>query len=613
MILYELNKLYDQFSNDSDYDDKLPSIGMSSQKISFIVVLKPDGTLFDIQDAKVSRTLPARGKQGKEKVVFVPNELLVFGGAHPSGSAATPRFLWDTTAYIFGSFPSALKRTEENKKKARDILCPAYRDYHREWMRENDIQDAGMKAVCTFLDAWDPDNISKEIQEKIDQFGDNFGVFKIQGQQKYVFQSPEIKTAWERQQGDEQAQHGMCLITGEEDVPIVATIETKVKLSGTSVGGGAISSFNANAYESYGKTQTYNAPISEVAGFKACNALNVLIADPRHHVRLADTTVVFWTEKRTAFTDMFASILGGASAHDSDDAQDSGLVKKLETFWQIVGRASDPDLSDIGEDPNTPFYMLGIAPNAARIVIRFWHVSTLGDFVLRLREHHQALAIEKRFDSEADYLPLWMILAQTARDTKDIPPLLGAVLLRSILNGSPYPKSLVQLTLNRISVGHEKYKVGSKVSYPQASVIKAFLVRNTNIGEIKMSLNLENKDPAYLLGRLFATLEKTQDESSGGVNAGVGDKFYSSASATPRVVFPTLLDLFRKNLKKLSSSKPGLAVVREKLAREILNDIDSEKGFPANLTLESRGMFALGYYQQMQVFFTKKEPIANDN
>lgn len=128
-----------------------------------------------------------------------------------------------------------------------------------------------------------------------------------------------------------------------------------------------------------------------------------------------------------------------------------------------------------------------------------------------------------------------------------------------------------------------------------------------------MSLNLENKDPAYLLGRLFATLEKTQDESSGGVNAGVGDKFYSSASATPRVVFPTLLDLFRKNLKKLSSSKPGLAVVREKLAREILNDIDSEKGFPANLTLESRGMFALGYYQQMQVFFTKKEPIANDN
>lgn len=121
-----------------------------------------------------------------------------------------------------------------------------------------------------------------------------------------------------------------------------------------------------------------------------------------------------------------------------------------------------------------------------------------------------------------------------------------------------------------------------------------------------MALDPENKTPAYLLGRLFATLEMVQNDSSGGVNAGVGDKFYSSASATPRIVFPTLLDLFRKHIKKLSADKPGLAVVREKLVGEILDGIDPAKGFPSQLSLEDRGLFALGYYQQMRAFFTKK-------
>lgn len=613
MILYELNKLYDQFAEDPEYNDVLPGFGSSLQKMSFIAVLKPDGTLFDIHDAKVSRTIPARGKQGKEREVFVPREVLVLGGAHPPGAAATPRLLWDTTAYIFGYYASGANKKDKDKKKAREVLFPAYRDYHRKWMKKNAIQDAGMQAVCAFLDAWDPNNIPDDIQEKLDAFGGNFGVFQIQGEQNYVFQSPEIKTAWEREPEGENLQRGMCLITGEEDVPIVATIESKVKLSGTSVGGGAISSFNAPAYESYGKTQTYNSPISEVGGFKAYNALNVLIADPRYHIRLADTTVVFWTGKRSTFIDLLAPILGGRSLQDETIAGNSALLQRLETFWKAVGHAAHPDLAALGEDVETPFYMLGIAPNAARIVVRFWHVSTVGDFILRLREHHQALALEKKFDSEPDHIPLWMILAQTARDTKEIPPLLGGALLRSVINGSAYPMPLYQLTLNRISVGHEKYKVGSKVSYPQASVIKAFLTRKTKTGGIGMSLNLENKAPAYLLGRLFATLEKTQDESSGGVNAGVGDKFYSSASATPRVVFPMLLDMFRKYLKKLGATKPGRAVNMEKIVGKILDDIDSTQGFPSNLTMEDRGLFALGYYQQMQVFFTKKADVVAED
>ena len=609
MILSELYKLYGRLEADPEFEDVLPRLGTSKQKMSFRVVLTPDGKLFDIQDAKDMKPLPPKSKNGKEKTVSVPHELIVPGGAHPSGSAPTPRLLWDTTAYIFGRYPEGAKKSEKDKAKARDALFPSFRERQRQFRDANGLHDPGLDAVVAFLDSWDPTNIPEDVQEKINRYGDNFGTFAIQGKPGYVFESPTVKEACLREElkTDSAAPRGTCLITGESDVPLVSTVETKVKLAGTSVGGGAIASFNAPAYESYGKEQTYNAPLSEEAAFKAHNALNLLIGDSRYHFKLADTTVVFWTRKKTRTENILAWFFNPSTAADGP-AMDTALAQSIQAFWRVVSTAGDPDLAELGDDVSTPFFMLGIEPNAARIVIRFWHESSLGDFVLRLRRHAQDMAIEKTFPNEPDHIPLWMLLAQTAREAKGIPPLLAGSLLRSVLEGLPYPEALYQLTLNRINVGHDKYHVGSKVSYCQASVVKAFLSRKTQQKGLTMSLNPENKTPAYLLGRLFATLEMTQNDASGGVNAGVGDKFYSSASATPRIVFPTLLDLFRKWIKKLSADKPGLAVVRDKLVGEILDDIDSTNGFPSQLTLEERGLFALGYYQQTRAFFTKKTP-----
>ena len=591
MILSELYKLYGRLEGDSEFEEALPRLGTSKQKMSFLVVLTPDGRLFDIQDAKIIKILPA--KNGKEKPVSVTRDLIVPGGAHPSGSAPTPRLLWDSTAYIFGCYPDKAKKSEKDKAKARNALFPAFRERHRRFRDACGLHDSGLDAVVAFLDSWDPATIPDDIREKINQYGDNFGTFSIQGKTGYVFETPAVKEACLREElgTDSSAPRGTCLITGESDVPLVSTVETKVKLAGTSVGGGAIASFNAPAYESYGKEQTYNAPLSEEAAFKAHNSLNLLISDPRYHFKLADTTVVFWTGKKTRTEGFLSWVVNPPTV--SGPAMDAALAQSIQKFWEIVARAGDPDLSDLGDDASTPFFMLGIEPNAARIVVRFWHESSLGDFVRRLQRHAQDM-------------PLWMLLAQTAREAKGVPPLLAGTLLRSVLEGLPYPESLYQLTLNRINVGHDKYHVGNKVSYCQAAVVKAFLSRNTNQKGLTMALNPENKTPAYLLGRLFATLEMTQNDASGGVNAGVGDKFYSSASATPRIVFPTLLDLFRKWIKKLSADKPGLAVVRDKLVGEILDDIDSTKGFPSQLSLEERGLFALGYYQQTRAFFTKK-------
>ena len=616
MILSELVKLYDRLAEDEEYKTALPRMGMSVQKISFEVILDRTGKLVDVIDAKKTQTMPPSKKGGKERVVPVPRELVVCGSAHPSGSAATPRFLWDTSAYIFGHYTEKSKKLDKDRAKAREVLFPAYRDYHIGFAAKYGIKDEGLKSVCAFLASWDPANVPAEICEKIEKYADNFGVFKILGETAYVYESAEIMAAWQKEctESGIDAPKGACLVTGASDVPLAKTLETKIKI-GTTVGGCAFVSFNAAAYESYGKSQTLNSPISIEAGFKSCNALNMLLADRRFHVKLAETTVVFWTERKTQTEDVLAWFLGEAPG--DGEAVDPALVQKLNAFWHVVRKTGDPDALKLAEELDTPFYMLGIEPNAARIVIRFWHVSTLGDLVEKLRLHHQELAIQKTFESDPDCLTLRSILPETAREAKGIPPLLSGAILRSVIEGLPYPTSLYQLVLNRIGVSHAddkgKYRVGRKVTYGQAAIIKAFLIRNKGKEELTMSLNTENKNPAYLLGRLFATLEKTQDEASGGVNAGVGDKFYSSASATPKIVFPTILDMYRKWVKKLSAEKPGRAIYFEKLVQEIIDSVDSAVGFPANLTLEERGFFAIGYYQQMRAFFTKKDDESRDN
>ena len=606
MILTRLYELYGRLEKDAEFNDILPRLGTSIQKMSFIVVLTPEGKLFDIQDAKIQKITPPTKNGGKEKTILVPRPLIVPGGAHPPGAAPTPRLLWDSTAYIFGCYPDKAKKKEKDKKKARDTLFPAFRESHIRFRNSNGLNDPGLDAVIAFLNSWDPDDIPTDIREKINQFGDNFGTFAIQGRSGYVYEASDIMEAALREnlELDPKALHGTCLITGESDSVLSRIVETRVKL-GSNPGGTAIVSFDKAAFCSYGKEQTYNSPVSEAAAFKAHNALNLLISEPRYHFKLADTTVVFWTEKKTQTENLLSWIINPPQNNDIS-AMNQAITQRIQSFWKIVSQAGDPDLTELGDDVSTPFYMLGIEPNAARIVVRFWQESLLGDLILKLRRHAQDIAVQKMFPDEPDHIPLWLFLAQTARDSKGIPPLLSGSLLRSILEGRPYPESLYQLTLNRVNVSHDKYKVGGKVSYLQASVIKAFLTRNKKKKGLIMSLNKENKNPAYLLGRLFATLEMTQNDSSGGVNAGVGDKFYSSASATPRIVFPTILDMFRKWIKKLSSDKPGLAVVREKLVGEILDDIDSTKGFPSQLSLEDRGLFALGYYQQMRAFFTKK-------
>ncbi len=584
MILQELCKLYDRLKDDSAYE--IPKPGYSLQKISFIVVLKPDGTLFDIQDARV--------QNGKK---LAPREILVPGGAHPTSTKPTPRLLWDSPVYIFGY-------DKDPKKNARaKELFSAYQNYHSTLAES--ISSPALVAVATFLKQWNPDEAPDSLKSKIEAFGTNFGLFQILGETRFVHQMPEVESYFERQrpgENTETQQLGMCLITGEINSPIARLIEPGIKL-GSNPGGCKITAFKPPAFDSYGKTQAYNSPISEKASFKSCNALNTLIASQKHRFRLGDSTVVFWTGERNegeSIENDFSALL------DTPSSQNQTKLRHIETFLKNLRNSDTPqtalEQSGYSDSAETPFFMLGLSPNAARLAIRFWHAGTLGRFLEHLREHHRAMQMQRRNEkfNDPEFIPLWQILRQTARESDGIPPLLGGALLRSIVENLPYPQSMIQLVLNRI-------RVDGEINYVRASILKAFLTRNKK-QQIPMSLDTNNTNPAYLLGRLFAVLEKTQIEAIPGLNSGIRERFYASASSTPRTVFPIMLRTFPHHLAKLDKPKE---IFFSKLAQQILDGINPGNGFPAHLNLESQGLFAIGYYQQTQAFFTKKESSEN--
>jgi CRISPR-associated protein Csd1 len=264
------------------------------------------------------------------------------------------------------------------------------------------------------------------------------------------------------------------------------------------------------------------------------------------------------------------------------------LDDRLHVLLSQIAHGGKP--GELG-DTNARFYILGLAPNAARLAVRFWYVATLGELLDHIGDHFANLQIPHG-PKDAEFPAIWQLLRETARETKDISPLLGGALARAVLTGSPYPQALPLAVINRIRADH-------RISATRAAILKAFLIRNHN-QTIPMALDTEKPNPAYRLGRLFAALEKTQEDALPGINATIRERFYSSASATPGAVFPRILRTYQHHLAKLDG---GRKVNRERLVQEILNPVTS---FPRHLNLEGQSQFALGYYHQRQNFFTAK-------
>jgi len=611
MVLQELCNLYDRIKDDPVYD--IPSQGFFHQGVVFAVVLNPDGTLFDVEDVRVQ-------ENGKA----IPRKLKIPGKPKPSGTGINSQILCDNKEFMLGFFEpkderelSDKKKKEQRKKIERTPKCfEEFKKKHLE-LREK-ISAPQFQAVCNFLENWDVQSLTDTQKNTLKVDGN--GVFRIVGENRFVHEIEEVKTAilneLSKEQDSGEEVNITCLVSGQKGT-LARLHEPKIKgVRGAQTTGAGIVSFNSDAFESFGKKQGANAPVSEEAVWKYCSALNALLRVAKHHFYIGGTTIVFWTAQKTQMEGLFAEYFNPQSKRDvekNSDAQDGGTQNLLETFWETVRSAGTPQSAFDGlqcsDSVGTPFFMLGVSPASSRLSVRFWHAGTLGGFLEKLKAHHSALQIQKMFpDSDRDFISIWRILNETVRDSKDISPVLGGELMRSILEGTPYPSMLLSSILRRI-VASSGNKCGKKVSYNQARIIKAVLVRNFNkLNESKKmeTIDPQNENVAYRLGRLFAVIEKVQNEANENkeVNAGVGDKYFSSAACTPSVVFPTLIDLHQKHLSKLGKRKKGLEVNRDKLVGEILSTV---KQFPKTLSIEERGLFALGYYHQMRDLFSPKK------
>ena len=582
MILHSLDTLYDRLRNDPIY--QVAPSGYSLQKVSFKVVLTPTGALLAIQDARE----PSRG-------TLRPKQILVPGHAKSSGSGLNPCLLWDNSGYMLG-----YKADDKNPQRTRQSFS-AFRKKHV--ALEAEIGASVFSALCRFLEGWDP-AAAQEHPVLADAARTGFGVFQIQGEARYVHDDPSVSAWWDAQREAESGggELGHCLVSGEER--LLARLHPKIKgVAGAQSAGAAIVSFNDDAYESYGKSQSYNAPVSKDVSVRYVTALNALLDGPmrrKHRFTLGDTTVAFWTEQPTWTEDIFLQFVSEGSALLDDPAsQDEGVRQKLASFLQALreGRKAYGAIENAPDQ--TPFFLLGLAPNAARIAIRFFHRGTLAELLDNLRRHHRDISVAPqpaagKRSADPEFPPVWLLLRQAARDSKEIPPILSGPLLRAIFTGSRYPAALYTAVIRRIGAD-------ATVNYARACVITGILNRNLK-KDVSMSLDLARTDPAYRLGRLFAALEKTQKDALGeSLNKTIRDSFYSAASATPGSVFPRLLRTYQHHLAKLEG---GHRVNREKLIQEILAPLGA---FSAHLDLSGQGLFAIGYYHQTRDFYTKRE------
>jgi len=596
MILQRLNDLYYRLAQNPDPDSKLarvPPYGFTDENISYCLVLSKDGALVDIQDVRDTSE-----KKPKARRLSVPRP-------EKRTSGVKSNFLWDKTAYVLGI--EGNKDKDAAKKTPWVMAEKAHAEFKQMHLRLLDGEDdSGLVALRRFVLEWIPARFA-QTPFTVDHVDANV-VFKLDGERGHIHESAAAQRLWlsllkPASQTDEGANDalGMCLVTGEQAA--LSRLHPAIKgVYGGQSSGGSIVSFNAEAYESFGKEQGDNAPVSDQAAFAYTTALNYLLR--REHgqcLSIGDTSTVFWAQADDArqevlAVDVFSAMLNPPS---EDDGENKQVRLSLEKVAQ--GRPFQDIAPDV--DPSTRFFVLGLAPNAARLSIRYWLDSSMGELGQCLSDHWSDMQITP-VPWKADHPPsVWRCLIETAplRKTENIAPQLSGEWLRSILTGQRYPRQLLTQIVQRL-------RADGDINGLRAALIKAVLHRDHRKGftkeAIPMSLEIEGSPLAYRLGCLFAVLEQAQRGALGDVNASIVDRYYGTASSVPYSVFPRLIAGCQNHLSKIRKDKPGFAVNIDKRLGEIVAALPAT--FPKQLTIEQQGQFAVGYYHQKQAFFAKK-------
>ncbi len=586
MILQALVAYYDRLAREGE----IAPLGWTYREIGWVVYLNPDGSVkaFTGTYETVTRT----DSNGKTHAEEVAKRLRVPAGEHKQG--INPRLLWDNPEYAL-AIPKIEKDntdTDKEKKKQADAKakCAAFAQ------RIADLNCEPLAPIVRFLGNEDklaelercsPDQFHAFMQEVEKPKSSTLITFRLMGDGDVVCAREDVREAYDKQlaalvQGD-----SLCIVSGERGTITKTTAPVALR-NGQSSGCRLVAFQKNSGFDSYHKEQGGNAPISEVTTLKYSAALTNLLQSNDHAMNVGEDTLLFWSSEPNPVEDAFADLFG----YHANEDDDSGAIA-LKGILTAAQKGQMPGFED-----KERFWLLLLQPVSARIAVRLWVEQTPTQTAEHLRDWFADLDVAKPPKEQGRPIPIYRLLASLSPqgDVKNLPPRLGGELLSAALRATPLPDSIAQAVLRRLK--------SEDVTFIRAALLKAWLTRKPlTQPERKPTpmLDPDNDNPGYCLGRLFAVLEKTQQEALGNVNATIKDKFYATASADPATVFGTLLRNTTHHEGKLSE---GRRINLERLKMEILGHLAD---IPAHLELADQARFALGYYHQRQDFFTKKE------
>ncbi len=570
MILKALYDYYDRCKG------TLPAFGRELKEIGFLIVINREGDFLRFEDRRIDK---------KQAQTFIVKKQL------GRTSAPLANYLYDSSAYVFGfsdkkDFDGCRRYLETFKKKVEEIYkaAPDNADItavHRFYQHDTQAILAKMKADVLWSE------IEKNLNKKYSFFS-----FLINGDTQIIAEKEELLDLLD---GDNHDNEKVCLVTGKKGK--IVDVTTATMIPGSQAVAKIVSFQVKSGYDSYGKEQGANAPISEKSEFAYSTALKHLLrSDSRNKFLIGNRTFLFWASKDNKAGNQaekgFFDLFGFSDTEDDDPNAKIEQVRKV--FKAIYSGELNTSLDD-------KFYILGLAPNSARIAVVYWAEIPLMEFAKRINRHFEDMEITGAI---RPYMALRSILGAVTLGDKssDATPNLPDALVKSIFQGTPYPYTLFAECIRRI-------RAEQSIFTTRAAIIKAYLNRQNNTNEqiIKVMLDKNNTNPGYLCGRLFAVLDKIQEDANN--QHTIRERYLNSASATPSAVFATILNLSSHHSEKLNE---GRNVFFEKLKQEIIEKLDAD-GFPAHLDLQDQGRFFVGYYHQRQAFFTKSEKEENNN
>lgn len=583
MILHALAEYYERKRVDDPASLALE--GFERKEIPYLIVLDSEGRVVGIEN-----TQTGEGKKRVPRKFTVPQ-----GVKKTSGIAAN--LMWDTAEYALGLVPENPKNDPKKVRKPERIAEQHQAFVKRVWDELAHVEDRGIQALRNFLENKDFSQVEGHPDWQAIREDNPVVSFKLQGEKGPIVESKTVVSVFQNQKGAAGMDTALCLVSGETQP--IERLHTAIKgVWGAQTSGANIVSFNLKAFTSFGKEQGANSPVGSPTVFKYTTALNHLLRKgSEQRMQVGDASTVFWAENDCGLEQSLAVLLGEPEK-DNPDLRTNAIRSLFASINS--GNYTEPDAK-------YRFYILGLAPNAARISVRFWRICTVAELAVNIAQYFEDLEITEpdyKKVPKVGYPSLFRLLTAIAVQGKadNVPPNLAGDTMQAILDGQPLPYTLLQAAVRRCRAERE-------VGYVRAALLKAILnrrLRNTNPSQthfFTVALDPNNPNIGYRLGRLFAVLEKIQQDANPGINATIRDRYYGAASSTPSTVFAQLMRLKNHHLSKLGA---GQRISHEKRLTEVVGGMPAG-GFPRQLSLPDQGAFAIGYYHQMQDFYTRKE------